>query len=488
MRSEFFKLLLFLSALLFSCKTPEERKKEKIMKDLNMIYQQVQTGFTGYKDLEECCRTIGHRLTGSPNGKKAEEFVYQKLLNYGLQVRYEPFSVDAWNRNKVFLTYSDGKFVDTIPCVAHAFTPIVADVVAPIADVGNGLASDFDSVNVNGKIVLMNLYLGKNDSALKNLHRSEKATLALNHGAAGIIFINKPEGDVLLTGTVSLKGKVIDIPAVCISVEKGRLLRFHLKENVNLKTHIFMENTLEKATARNVIASIRGSKYPHQKIMIGAHLDSWDLATGAIDNGIGAFTVVDIARAIKNSGVTPEHTLEFALWMGEEFGLLGSTFHVSELNKNNSTDSTLYYYNLDMTGNPIGFELEGRLEMEEVFKRYSDFIRGHRPDFEGKITSDINLHSDHLPFALYGIPVLQFTGNLDKEVFKYYHSNKDLIDLVNADHLRKTSEIVSLTLYLLDQEDSLKAKRLTDTQVKESFEKGGLKEEMILSGDWKWEK
>ena len=104
-------------------------------------------------------------------------------------------------------------------------------------------------------------------------------------GAKGIIIINTAAGGILLTGTASVTGKLIPIPAVCIGKEDGMVLRDRCNEG-KLYSHIAMTNFSGMIKARNVIATIKGKTIPNEKVIVGGHLDSWDLATGAIDNGI----------------------------------------------------------------------------------------------------------------------------------------------------------------------------------------------------------
>src|SRR6185436_4813978 len=151
------------------------------------------------------------------------------------------------------------------------------------------------------------------------------------------------------------------IPAVCISKEDGEKLRMQL-ENGKLYSHITMTNFSGMIKARNVIATIKGKTMPNEKVVVGGHLDSWDLATGAIDNGIGSFSVLDIARAFKANKLTPKRTVKFVMFMGEEQGLLGSRYMVEEAVKDGSIENIKAMLNFDMTGNPIGINAGGKLE------------------------------------------------------------------------------------------------------------------------------
>jgi len=483
--SQFFFLVTFFWLLIFGCQ--EEKEQQNMLKE---IYKEVQENFRGYDDLKESIDQNGHRLTGTVHGEKAEAFIYNKLKQYGLEVNYHSFEVESWKRESVQLTIHEDLQIDTFETVALAHTPVEVEVNAKIIDVGNGLRSDFEdhSDDVSGNIVLVNLHLENvDDEKTQNLHRSEKTALATEFGAGGIIFINKWEGGVLLTGTASVTGKLIDIPAICISIEDGEKLRERLSEGSELFAGITMSNYSGLVKARNVIGKITGGELPDEEIIIGGHLDSWDLSDGAIDNGIGIYAILDIARAFNNLKLQPKRTVKFAFWMGEEQGLLGSNAFLEDAIESGNADRIKYYINVDMTGNPSGFNIQGREEMAQTFASIGKAIHEIDTTFANDQKSEPSLHSDNQTFALEGFPTLHIIGNLDDIVYKYYHSNKDNFDLVNKEHMRNTSRILAMTLYELADQDAIEAKRLTSEEIKEFYTKAGLKEKLVLGNEWRWD-
>src|SRR5690606_2237131 len=256
---------------------------------------------------------------------------YDLLKSYGFEdVRFQPFEMESWARGTVNVSIGKvGAPMQDVKSVALAHTPVEADVYGELIDMGNGLEDDYKKAGdkVKGKIALV--YLGilpNSGEGLRNLHRSEKTALAIKYGAKGIIIINTVDGGVLLTGTASVTGKLISIPAACIGKEDGMQLKESLKEE-KISARISMTNFSGTIKARNVIATLKGKKHQSEKIVVGGHLDSWDLADGSIDNGIGSFSILDMARTFKVLGLRPERTIEFVMFMGEEQGLLGSTHY-----------------------------------------------------------------------------------------------------------------------------------------------------------------
>ena len=469
----------------------------------------------GSEALLEATSHIGHRLTGSENGKKAEQFAFDLFKKYGFRdVKFHEFEVDAWSRGSVKLNlyYTGADTTLTTPlggqsfpsklstvsagCVTNpevvtlAHSPIKADVFAEIVDIGNGLKADYEKQKeaIRGKIVLLNLGIYPKDSTVKNLHRSEKTALAIQYGAAGCIFINNVTGRILLTGTASVDGQLIAIPAVCIAQEDGLSLRQCMTLSKQAHARIIMTNHSGKIKARNVVATLKGSELPDEEIVLCGHLDSWDLATGAIDNGIGSFTVLENARVFEKLKIKPRRSIRFITFMGEEQGLLGSKAYVKELLASTSIGKLRYVINLDMAGNTDGFNVSGRPEMEAFTKEVMKDIQAVDPSFKATFANSAGLHSDHQPFLEQGIPIMEPEGRLDPTVYKFYHSNKDDFSLVNSEHMSRCATFVGMMLYALADAKEIPAKRLSDAETKDFFIKAKLKQELILGGEWRWEK
>ncbi|MCE6990578.1 M28 family peptidase [Dyadobacter sp. CY323] len=465
---------------------PVDKKWEKPFSKLD---NEVRRNSKAYATLEEATKTIGHRLTGSANGEKAEEYAFKLLKSYGFtDVVYQPFEVEAWMRDTVTLSIAPGSsdnFRD-VPVVSLAHSPVESNLKGEIVDVGNGLDEDFAAVKekVKGKVVLANINL-VGASGKKNLHRSEKTALAIKYGATGVIMVNGAPGKILLTGTASVTGAIISIPAVCISSESGIEVRKWLKEEGPLEAHIDMHNVSKPIKARNVIATLRGKS--DEKVIIGGHLDSWDLATGAIDNGIGSFAVMDIARTFKAIKVKPEKTIQFVLFMGEEQGLLGSKHFVSELKKSGNIDKVSYMMNLDMTNDPRGVNAFGREEMNNFFATVGTAIQQIDAGYKNETINRAGLHSDHQPFMLEGIPIAGLSGHLDPNVLQCYHADCDDFSLVNKDQLESTVRIAAMYLYALTNTQDIAVKKLSDQKTRDFLISQGLKEELVIGQEWRWE-
>ena len=482
-RLSYLILLTFTVPLMWSC---APAKEETLSETFQRINDEVLQNSKAYATLGEATSTIGHRLTGSENGKKAEEYTYNKFKEYGFDdVKYLEFEVEAWSRGEIDVEIDGEK----VPAVTLGHSPVKADITGELVDMGNGLDVDYTSKPNAVKDKIAVVYIGileGSPEGLNNLHRSEKTAIAIRNGAKGIIIINQVPNGVLLTGTASVTGELIPIPAVCIGKENGIALKEKLKTK-SVKAHIKMTNQSDMIKARDVVATLKGSEIPEERIVIGGHLDSWDLATGAIDNGIGSFSVLDIARAFKANNLKPKRTVQFVMFMGEEQGLLGSRHMVAQEIKNGTIESIKYMMNLDMSGNPKGINAGGQLDAPDFFTSLGAEIQKIDSVFKNEFSNRSGLHSDHQPFMLEGVPIVGVISNLDRSIYGCYHSDCDDFDLVNETHMINTARFGTMILYGLANAETLPARKMDSETTRQFMIENNLKEPLKIAGDWKWE-
>lgn len=454
------------------------------------INNEVLANSKAYSTLKEATSTIGHRLTGSANGAKAETYAFELLKSYGFtDVAYQPFVVESWSRGTIAITTGpDAAHQTPVKSVSLAHSPVKADVTAELVDMGNGVEEDYTAApgKVKGKIALV--YLGVlpgSKTGTPRLHRSEKTAIATKYGAAGIIFINTVPNGVLLTGTASVTGKLIPIPAACIGNEDGLALKKQLADQ-KATGHIQMTNFSGKIKARNVIATLPGKSLPGEKVVIGGHLDSWDLATGAIDNGIGSFSVIDIARTFKALNLQPARTIQFVLFMGEEEGLLGSKAFVKAAIKDKSIDQLRYMLNYDMTNDPKGYATTAA-ESKELFQHIGAIAHSLDTSFTNSFRNEAGLHSDHQPFMLQGVPTAGGDGGkLPNNAGACYHADCDDFNLVDEKGLQNTVRFSAMLLYGIADAPVLQAKHFSDTETRDFLIKNNLKQPLQIAGEWRW--
>ena len=451
---------------------------------LDLINKEVQQNSEAYQQLKKATETIGHRATGTENGRIAEEYAANLLRSYGYDVSFQEFTFSGWNRKSLDLKINN----QPIKAVALAHSPANVSLSGELIDLGNGLEEDYKKIGdkVKGKIVFAALgLLDGTPKEIENLHRSEKTALAEKYGAKGIILFNRPAGGILLTGTASVTGEIIKIPAINISLEDGLKIKENLSKGKEI-AKIEMKNDVGQMKGRNIIAKKIGSKFPNEKIVLGGHLDSWDLATGAIDNGVGSFSVMDIARTYKKLNLQNDRTIEFVLFMGEEVGLIGSKYYVNQALKDGSINQIKAMSNMDMTTNPKSYysTMESNLP---ILTDYANDVQKVIPDFKLKTFASVDLHSDHQPFMLQGVPIIGLSDSqFTKGALNCYHANCDTFDYVEEIGLKNNVILETYLLYRLSNLKEIPSKRWNEQEVKEALIKGNLETPLRISGDWRW--
>jgi hypothetical protein len=453
------------------------------------INKEVVENSNAYASLKIASETIGHRLTGSENGEKAEQFAFDLLKSYGFSnVRFQPFEVESWSRGNLEVRIGSNNNLKPIKSVSLAHSPVAADINLEVVDMGNGVEDDYaaNPEKVKGKIALV--YLGTlpgSKTGTPSLHRSEKTAIATKYGAKGIIVINTADNGVLLTGTASVTGKLIPIPAVCVGKEDGLALKEQIK-TTPLFSQIKMTNHSGMIKARNVIATIKGSSLPNEKVVVGGHLDSWDLATGAMDNGIGSFSVLDMARTFKVLNLQPARTIDFVMFMGEEEGLLGSRAYVEAAIKDKSVDNIRYMLNYDMTNDPKGYATSAQ-ESKALFESIGTIAQKIDSNFKNTFSVGAGLHSDHQPFMLNGIPTGGGAGgSLPKGAGPCYHADCDVFSLVEDKGMRNTVRFNTMLLFGIADATKIEARHFSDEETRLFLIKNNLKEPLTIAGEWRW--
>ncbi len=446
---------------------------------------EVRTHSQAYTMLTDICERFGSRMAGTESAEQAEEFVSLLFRSYGFEdVFFQPFTFNQWQRGDVRLRIDTaGTYVD-LPALALAFTPS-GNVNASIVDAGNGLINDYNDLDVTDKIVLIHLgLLPGTPSNIKNIHRARKLSLAIAQGAAGCIAVSPVPGGLPVTGSATLDGEMIRIPAVSISYEEGEKLRASLSRR-DARARIVTTNSCQPAYARNIVARMEGYEYPEETIVVGAHLDTWDISPGALDNASGAVSVLEIARILKALDLKTRRSVEFVLFMAEEEGHYGSELYVREARQRNLLDGIRYMFNHDMTINTYGFNLMGHHESEDFFKKTGALIALTDSAFTDTMEHITYMGSDHAPFLMEGITT--FTPLCRYEAFHTYHTNADEPQYINPEMINSNVKASAMMVYALANAPELPASRMSQEQLRTYLIDNQLQEELVISGDWAWD-
>jgi carboxypeptidase Q len=252
---------------------------------------------------------------------------------------------------------------------------------------------------------------------------------------------SKEFGLLTMSGSPS---RLSDFPHIVVPSETYS--QFHrllaMGERPRIEVSITNTFTRDSLIQYNTIAEIRGTERPDEVVLLGAHLDSWDLGTGTTDNATGSIAVLEAARILKAAGVRPRRTIRFALFSGEEQGLLGSRryaeTHASELAK---FQAVLVLDN--GTGRVLGMSLQGRNDMRDLWFQLFAPVAPLGP-FEVRARNKGG--TDHLSFLPYGVPAF----NYDQEPRGYghtHHSQVDTFDHAVVDDVKQAATVMAATAY-----------------------------------------
>lgn len=403
--------------------------------------------------LTELSDDIGPRVTGGEQARKAEEWGAEKMKQIGLQnVHLETYTIwKGWTRG-----FARAEMVAPLQrqlsVDAMGWTGSTAEGGAEGQVVTANLFNLDDEIkNVSrfrGKIVLMKpegkpnksfwLIFAQFGDFLRALQKS--GAIAVIGGQGGF----KAEG-MHLTHT-GILGFAADfgIPVVDMTMEDAGQLERLLADGKTVWIRINVQNKFTDGSveAANVVGEIVGREHPEQIVVVGAHLDSWDLGEGTTDNGTGSASVLGAADAILKSGLKPRRTMRFVLFTGEEQGLLGSFAYM----KQHAAEMKNHLGNvvLDNGQGPVKeFQLGGRNDLVEVLQPFASALANFH---EVKVTDKVEFGTDTGPFILAGLPGI----NLDQDSpeYKYtHHSAADALEAVKPEVLAQNATIMAMTAY-----------------------------------------
>jgi hypothetical protein len=300
-------------------------------------------------------------------------------------------------------------------------------------------------------------------------------------GAQAIMMTDFESNNVLNAFGLTWGAETSALPVAQVGLEDAKLImRLAEKGPVSVEFQ-FTNKTSGPVEVNNVIAEIRGREKPDEWIIVGAHLDSWDYGTGAQDNGTGCAMVFEAARAIAQLGRAPRRSVRFALWGGEEQGLLGSAAyvkaHAAELN------NCIAVLNTDNgAGHPRGWKVEGRTDLAEALKPISQsLLKGLSGD---GISQNLSYDTDHGPFMLQGIPALDLWVRMETyEVV--HHKSSDTVDKIDAHNLDSGSAIVAITAYAIAERSDPIAPHIDHAAVEALLDKARLTDFLKSIDLWK---
>jgi hypothetical protein len=435
--------------------------------------------------LQNLTDKFGGRLTGTNAYQRSAEWAADQFRAMGIKnVKLEPFTIpNGWDRG-----YARGRML--APVERHISveslgwapsTPAggVKDEVVTISDfVPEKIKAQSDKIK--GRIVMLDLaaLFAEGLGAFGRLIAA--MPLLRDAGAGAVLVADSERNNVLNAFGFSWGAQISPLPIAQVGMEDGRLIT-RLMEKGAVTVEFQYENKVSGPTqVNNVIAEITGRERPDEWIIIGAHLDSWDYGTGAQDNGSGCAMVMEAARAIAALGQAPRRSIRFALWGGEEQGLIGSgayvRAHSSELAK------CVAVLNTDNgAGHPKGWKVQGRVDVSNAMKEISKTLLTDLSG--GELSQATSFDTDHGFFMLEGIPSFDLLVDMT-HYGEIHHKSSDTIDKVNAHDLASGTAIIAITSYVLAERTEPIATRLNHQAVSEIVKKANLEGFLKAIGAW----
>lgn len=457
-----FLFLIFFTSPIFSQNVSQQ---DSIM--LRKIFNEALLNGKSYDWLEQLSNTIGGRLSGSLEAERAIDFTKAELEKLGLdKVWLQPVMVPKWVRGVpeyAYIETTTGITSVTNICALGGSAPTpVGGLKAEVIEVqGIEDLAKFGKSNIEGKIVFFNRPMDPTKIQTFEAYggcvdqRYSGAMEASKFGAVGVVVrsMSLKIDDEPHTGTMTYGDLPLDqrIPAAAISTQGANYLSSMLK--LQPKTQFYFNQTCiayPDEESFNVIGEITGTKYPNSYIVVGGHLDSWDLGDGSHDDGAGCVQSMEVLRLFKNLDYKPKHSIRVVLFMNEENGLRGAKKYaeVADINK----EKHIFALESDAGGfSPRGFSFD--CSADDLKQ-----IESWKPLFEPYLV--------HL-FAQGGsgadVAPLKKEGNVmaglrpdSQRYFDYHHAHTDTFDKINKRELELGGAAMASLIYLYDTYGTVK--------------------------------
>jgi carboxypeptidase Q len=449
----------------------------------------------GPSPLEENLRyltdTIGGRVTGSPEEDRAVSWAVEAFRHAGVdEVHTEKFMVPVgWSEGHTHVdVLSPAAFPVRLASAGWSPPTPEGGITADVLDVGMGDDAGFAKAGAaaNGAIVLVHTNPVVTWSELSEEYKTDAEVIsrAVKAGVAAIFWMSTRPNLLLYRRSEIFDGHLEVLPQAVVAREDAQRMARFLASGQNVRVHFDMPNHVSgPVESENVVAEIRGRDKPDDYVLLGAHLDSWDLGTGALDDGCEAAMVIDAARVVHSSGSVPRRSIRFVLFTGEEQGMLGSWAYVNAHQDELDRIGAAILYD-GGTGAVTGYSLGGR---KDALASVREALEPLVPLGVKGFTLDASIDTDRFDFILEGI----LTLDPNQEPANYmlnYRAPSDTFDKVDIPALKKQAGIAAITAYALADAADPVATRQTRPEIEELLKDTGLGEEMKIEGFWPaWE-
>jgi carboxypeptidase Q len=441
-----------------------------------------------YENLRKLTDEIGGRQTGTPQMARAISWAIDAFNQAGVDsVRTEDYSIPAsWNEGATHLEIlSATPFPVHLVSIGWAPPTPAGGITANVVDVGDGQPADFARVGnaAKGAIVLVHSELLQTLDELFAEYMNAPGIIdrSVTAGASAIIWMSSREHGLLYRHTNSTDGNLDRLPQAIVAREDAQRLARFLAAGQTLRVRLDIPNQVGGTIVQHiVIAEIRGREKPDEYVVVGAHLDSWELGTGALDNGCNAALVVEAARDIVATGIKPRRSIRFILYSGEEQGMLGSWAYVKA--HKSEMDRIAGVVVIDEgIGRITGFSMGGRHDTEAALRTILKPVEswGIAND-----TFDAMWGTDHFDYMLEGVPTL--VANQEPANYMVnYHAASDTLDKVDIRELKINTAIIGVTAFGIAENAERFGPRQSRAEIEAMLKQTGLDQQLQMVGVWK---
>jgi hypothetical protein len=415
----------------------------------------------------ELADNIGPRLTGSDNYVHAVSWAVDQFKSLGLtNVHTEPFTMPALWEPEVPAT---GQILEPRLQTLHIYSLGWSPSTPEGGVKGNVIylpqltneAIDGQRDKLRGSIILIDMKSFGEKPSFSQILKSLDHLKGLS--PQGLLLAGGPNGTESATA-LTFDGNLSPYPMAQIGLEDELLIKRMLDHGPVTVQFSFKNRIRPTTQVNNVIAEIPGRELPNEVVIVAGHLDSWHPGTGAQDNGTGAATVIEVARAIKATGRPPRRTMRFILFGGEEQGLIGSTayvrHHVADLA---NIDTVLIS---DTGAQPAkGWYVMGRNDEQKALTNIEPLLTGLGSD-KTTPSTEFLFQTDHISFDLLGVPTLVLWNDVDK-YFKLHHKASDSFDSVVQADLNQGVATTAVTAYAIADAAEPFAPHYTHAQIED---------------------
>lgn len=416
-----------------------------------------------WEQLAHLTNNIGPRPAGSPQANFAAQYVAGELRKLGLDVRLEKVTVPHWVRGEetAALVEFPGMAAGTTQKIV--LTALGGSVATPAQGITAEvvLVNDFDELaalghdKVAGKIVLFNAKFDKQLAAMGHggpaygqavIYRGLGASAAAKQGAIAALVRSVGGADYRLphTGAMRYQLDVPRIPAAAVTAEDADLLAYLTQQGPVRMHMVLTPQQLADVDSYNVVADLKGSEQPDQVVIASGHLDSWDLGTGAIDDGAGVAVAMQVAQLIKQLGLHPRRTIRVIAWMNEEFGVSGgfayAAAHKDEAGKHFAAiESDLG------AGHPAGMRMAAPGANVPLLRPAAQLLQAIGASM---LETREDCETDIEPLLALGVPCFGPIQD-DRFYFNYHHTAADTLDKVVPRELQENAAVMAVLAYAL---------------------------------------